>query len=199
MGSRLTVNDVDRACVEVLDAHREEYTWQREEVAGVVFYTVYQDGVELGRWRISPGTERAPSVRWSATSAAVRRGACHALETGYLPEDEAERHQRFVELTRRVKEHIEFVHLIGPHWGEWYEEWKRRNPEWAERQHGARRGAPPLEERIDAEAKREAAREYLALRRKGVKAEVAADRVGYSRRTLDSWVERFKLNGGEQG
>jgi hypothetical protein len=52
-------------------------------------------------------------------------------------------------------------------------------------------GAPRLEERVDVEKKKEAARMYLALRAKGMKAEIAAQLVGHARRTLDSWVRRL--------
>ena len=57
-------------------------------------------------------------------------------------------------------------------------------------------GAPRLEERDDVEEKEKAAREYVALRRKGVKAEVAARRLGYSSKTLERWVKRLLDNNG---
>ncbi len=53
------------------------------------------------------------------------------------------------------------------------------------------RGAPRLEERMDSDDKKKTAEEYLALRRKGVSAETAAQRLGHARRTLDEWVKRF--------
>ena len=56
---------------------------------------------------------------------------------------------------------------------------------------GKQCGAPRLEERDGVEEKKEAAREYQALRRKGVTAEAAAQRLGYSSKTLNRWAKRL--------
>lgn len=53
------------------------------------------------------------------------------------------------------------------------------------------RGAPRLEDRVDANKKATLAQRYLDLRAAGIPAKVAAERCGYSARTLERWVERF--------
>lgn len=62
----------------------------------------------------------------------------------------------------------------------------------------ARRGAPRLEMRLDAERKKETALKYLKLRNSGTPAEIAADLCGYSRKTLNAWVRRFGLDKHEE-
>lgn len=57
--------------------------------------------------------------------------------------------------------------------------------------HGKPKGAPRLEERPDAESKREKAREYRKKVEKGKSKEIAAQLVGHSRKTLERWVERL--------
>lgn len=54
-----------------------------------------------------------------------------------------------------------------------------------------RKGAPPLEERADAEEKREKARKYLRKVENGVPKEIAAQLVGHCRKTLERWVKRL--------
>jgi hypothetical protein len=57
--------------------------------------------------------------------------------------------------------------------------------------HKKPRGAPRLEERPDAESKREKAREYRKKVENGTSKEIAAQLVGHSRKTLERWVERL--------
>jgi hypothetical protein len=54
-----------------------------------------------------------------------------------------------------------------------------------------RMGAPPLEERPDVEEKREKARRYLEMTKRGRPKHIAAKLVGHSRKTLETWVERL--------
>jgi len=54
-----------------------------------------------------------------------------------------------------------------------------------------RRGAPLLEERPDADEKREKARRYVKMISNGKPKEIAAQLIGHSRKTLDRWVERL--------
>lgn len=54
-----------------------------------------------------------------------------------------------------------------------------------------RGGAPLLEERPDADEKREKARRYVEMISNGKPKEIAAQLIGHSRKTLDRWVERL--------
>ena len=61
----------------------------------------------------------------------------------------------------------------------------------AEKCAGKRKGAPPLEERVDVDEKREKALRYLKRIEGGTSKEIAAQLVGHSRKTLERWVKRL--------
>ncbi len=58
----------------------------------------------------------------------------------------------------------------------------------------AKRGAPRLEDRVNVDEMRKKATQYRELIMKGKSAKIAAETVGYSKKTLDRWVRRLLDN-----
>jgi len=89
------------------------YGIEKHELADVVKIVLFENEVELGSWKISPGAGlfRRSSVQESYT--ALKRGLDVSItKSGTLddmPEDEAERHEVFLSISRKFKDQYDLL------------------------------------------------------------------------------------------
>lgn len=209
----LTVNDYDIEFARVLAGlEAEGYTFERRQHGETVVYILIGDGLEYGRWTISPPRGRRKHVQIMRHATAISRGCDTSMRTHgnmeHLPEEERRRHAAFGDAWDEVRSAVEFAHGLG----DWADFWREHDAQTeqceteaseegaathTERdEDGIRIGARKLTERDpddpDIQFRRAKLREYLErLLVKHQSQRQAEQLMGISRSNLERWRKCF--------
>lgn len=128
----LTVNDYDIEFARVLAGlEAEGYTFERKQHGETVVYVLIGDGLEYGRWTISPPRGRQKHVQIMRHATAIGRGCDTSMrahgDMEHLPAEERRRHAVFVAAWDEVRSAVELAHGLG----DWADFWREHDAQLA--------------------------------------------------------------------